>query len=141
MKISTKGRYALRIMIDLAQHNSGEFIHLRDISLRQNITIKYMEQIMPYLTRSGFVRSSRGNNGGYCLTKDPSEYTAGDILRSAEGNLCPISCLEDQPNRCPRAEECLTLPFWTGMEKVINEYADSVSLADLAFAGDVGGGI
>lgn len=141
MKISTKGRYALRIMIDLAQHYNGDYVHLKDISKRQDITIKYMEQIMPFLTRAGYVRSSRGNNGGYCLAKDPGDYSAGEILRCAEGNLCPVACLEDDPVRCPRAQECRTLPFWMGMEKVINEYADSISLADLAYKGDVAQGI
>ncbi len=133
MKFSTKGRYALRIMIDLAQNNNGEYIHLKDISRRQGITIKYMEQIMPYLTRAGYVRSSRGNNGGYRLTRDPGEYTVGEILRSAEGNLSPVSCLEDSPISCPRADECMSLAFWKGLDEVINDYADQVILKDLAF--------
>ena len=100
MKISTKGRYALRIMIDLAQHDEGEAIPLKEISERQGITLKYMEQIMPLLTRAGYVRSFRGNNGGYLLSKEPSDYTVGDILRTTEGPLAPIACLEDTPNRC-----------------------------------------
>lgn len=131
MKISTKGRYALRIMLDLAIHDSGEYIRLKDIAERQAITLKYMEQIMPLLTRAGYVRSYRGNNGGYMLSRSPEEYTAGDILRVAEGSLAPIPCLEDQPNRCPRSRKCQTLPFWEGMWRVINEYADSITLADL----------
>ncbi len=131
MKISTKGRYALRIMIDLAEHNSGEYIRLKDISERQGITLKYMEQIMPLLTKAGYVRSYRGNNGGYMLAKKPSAYTAGEILRTTEGSLAPIPCLEDQPNRCQRQEECSTLLFWEGLKKVIDEYVDGITLEDM----------
>ncbi len=131
MKISTKGRYALRIMIDLAENENGEYIRLKDISERQEITLKYLEQIMPLLTKAGYVRSYRGNNGGYMLSRRPEEYTAGEILRTAEGSLSPIPCLDDQPNRCARSAECQTLDFWNGMYKVINEYADSVKLSDL----------
>ena len=132
MRVSTKGRYALRIMVDLAEHYSGESIRLKDIAKRQNITLKYMEQIMPLLTRAGYVRSFRGNSGGYMLSKAPEEYTVGDILRVTEGNLAPIPCIETDPNLCERRAECRTVVFWEGMWKVINEYADSVTLADLA---------
>lgn len=131
MKVSTKGRYALRIMIDLARHDEGSYIRLKDIAERQNITLKYMEQIMPLLTKVGYVRSYRGNNGGYMLARKPEEYTVGDILRTTEGSMAPIACIEDQPNRCPRCEECTTLPFWEGLWKVINEYTDRYTLADL----------
>lgn len=131
MKISTKGRYALRIMIDLALNDNGDYIRLKDISERQEITLKYLEQIMPLLTKAGYVRSYRGNNGGYRLARRPEEYTVGDILRTTEGSLAPIPCLEDQPNRCGRSAECATLPFWEGLWKVINEYADSVTLDSL----------
>ena len=131
MKISTKGRYALRIMIDLARHDEGSYIRLKDIAERQNITLKYMEQIMPLLTKAGYVRSYRGNNGGYMLARKPEEYTVGDILRTTEGSMAPIACIEDQPNRCPRCEECTTFPFWEGLWKVINEYTDRYTLADL----------
>lgn len=131
MKISTKGRYALRIMADLAMHENGEYIRLKDISERQGITLKYMEQIMPLLTRSGYVKSCRGNNGGYMLAREPEAYTVGEILRTAEGSLAPIACIEDRPNRCPRKDKCTTLSFWEGMWKVINEYVDGVTLADL----------
>ena len=99
MKVSTKGRYALRIMADLAIHNNGEYIRLKDISERQAVTLKYMEQIMPLLTRAGYVKSCRGNNGGYKLARRPEEYTAGEILRTTEGNLAPIPCIEDVPNQ------------------------------------------
>ncbi|MEZ3436962.1 MAG: Rrf2 family transcriptional regulator [Lachnospiraceae bacterium] len=131
MKISTKGRYALRIMIDLARQDSGEYIRLKDISARQGITLKYMEQIMPLLTRAGYVKGYRGNNGGYRLTRDPEEYTAGEILRTTEGNLVPVSCLKNTPNQCERKDECATLAFWEGLWKVIDDYVDSVTLADL----------
>ena len=100
MQISTKGRYALRIMIDLAENANGEYIRLKDISARQGITLKYMEQIMPMLTKAGYVRSYRGNNGGYMLAKKPEEYTAGEILRAAEGSLAPVGCIVDEPNAC-----------------------------------------
>ena len=131
MKVSTKGRYALRIMADLAIHDNGEYIRLKDIAERQAITLKYMEQIMPLLTRAGYVKSYRGNNGGYRLARKPEEYTAGEILRTTEGSLSPIACIEDTPNRCPRREVCTTLSFWKGMRKVIDEYVDSITLADL----------
>lgn len=131
MKISTKGRYALRIMVDLAEHDDGSYIRLKDVSERQGITLKYMEQIMPLLTRAGYVRSYRGNNGGYMLAKKPSEYTAGDILRMTEGSLAPIACLDDVPNRCERKDICATLPFWEGLQDVINQYVDSVTLEEL----------
>lgn len=132
MKISTKGRYALRIMVDLAEHNSGEYIRLKDISGRQGITLKYMEQIMPMLTKAGYVKSYRGNNGGYTLAKRPEEYTAGDILRATEGSLTPVPCLADTPNKCERQQQCATLAFWSGLDKVISEYIDRYTLADLA---------
>ena len=111
MKISTKGRYALRIMIDLAENANGEYIRLKDISARQGITLKYMEQIMPMLTKAGYVRSYR--------------------IRTTEGSLAPIACLDDVPNRCERQDQCSTLEFWEGLKKVIDQYVDSVTLADL----------
>lgn len=131
MRISTKGRYALRIMADLAMHNDGEYVRLKDISERQAITLKYLEQIMPALTRAGLVKSLRGNHGGYMLAKKPEEYTAGEILRVAEGSLSPLACIEDTPNRCPRKDACVTLSFWEGMWELINNYVDSVTLKDL----------
>ncbi len=126
MKISTKGRYALRMMVDLAEHDDGEYIRLKDIAIRQEITLKYLEQIIPQLTRS-----CRGNNGGYMLTRGPEEYTVGEIIRALEGSLAPVACITDNPNRCPRQEECATLEFWEGLWRVVNEYMDGVTLADL----------
>lgn len=131
MKISTKGRYALRLMLDLAKHNTGNFIALKDISARQEISVKYLEQIVTQLSRAGFLKSTRGPQGGYKLTKDPAEYTVGMILRITEGCLAPIACLEDEPNQCPRFGECETVDFWQGLYRVINEYVDSVTLQDL----------
>ena len=132
MKISTKGRYALRLMIDLALHNSGNFVPLRDISERQGITVKYLEQIIPLLAKEGFVSSSRGIGGGYRLTKEPEQYTAGDILRAVEGSLAPIACLASEHNTCQRQSVCPTLSFWQGLDTVIKNYVDGITLKDLA---------
>ena len=129
MKISTKGRYALRLMLDLAQHNTGEYISLRDISGRQDITVKYLEQIVTSLTRAGFLRSQRGNNGGYRLAKNPAEYKVGDILRAMEGSLDPVNC--DASVEDIRNEDFAVLPFWRGLSDVINKYVDSYTLEDL----------
>ena len=121
MKVSTKGRYALRLMADLAAHDTGEGVRLKEISERQAISVKYLEQIIPLLTRAKLVKSSRGNSGGYRLTRPPQAYTAGEILRATEGDLSPIACLEDTPNQCPRSKICATLPFWEGMKKAIDK--------------------
>ena len=131
MMISTKGRYALRVLIDMAEHQTDGYIPLKEIAKRQEISEKYMEQIMPMLTKAGYVRSYRGNNGGYMLAKEPEEYTAGDIIRTTEGSLAPIACLDDVPNRCERQDQCSTLEFWEGLQKVIDQYVDSITLADL----------
>ena len=131
MKISTKGRYALRLMLDLALHNTGEYISLRDVSGRQDITVKYLEQIVTSLTRAGLLRSQRGMGGGYMLARTPAEYTIGEILRVMEGSLEPIACLESDVNLCARSEACSVLPFWKGLSRVINDYVDSYTLQDL----------
>jgi Rrf2 family protein len=131
MKISTRGRYALRIMLDLAQHDTGEFIPIRDISERQEITVKYLEQLIGALSKAGYLKSARGNNGGYRLAKSPRECRAGDILRTMEGSLAVVACLEDAENECPRSGGCTTLPFWQGLNRVIEEYVDSVTLEDM----------
>ncbi len=131
MKVSTKGRYALRLMIDLAEHDSGDYIPLRDISERQGISVKYLEQIVTQLSRAGFLRSVRGAQGGYRLSRHPENYSVGEILRITEGDLAPISCLTDDTTRCPRQVECPTFDFWKGLHRVINDYVDSVSLDDL----------
>jgi len=132
MKISTKGRYALRMMIDLAEHCTGEWITIKEISERQGISVKYLEQIVTSLTRSGLLRSGRGSQGGYMLAKLPEEYTIGEILRTIEGKLAPVTCLEDDINQCERKDICKTLPFWQGLYDAINNYVDSVTLKDLS---------
>ena len=132
MKISTKGRYALRLMLDLALCEKGKYISLKDISQRQDISVKYLEQIISVLSRAGFVRSVRGSGGGYMLTRDPEEYTVGMILRLTEGSLAPVACLEYEPNDCPRAESCVTLGVWEKLYKAINDVVDNITLADLA---------
>ena len=132
MMISTKGRYALRVMIDIAVYSNGNYISLKDISARQEISVKYLEQVISLLNKAGFLHSLRGNNGGYKLAKEPSSYTAGDILRAAEGSLAPIACLQDEQNRCSRRDQCTTLSFWEQYYRVITDYVDSVTLQDLA---------
>ena len=132
MMISTKGRYALRVMIDIAVYSNGNYISLKDISARQEISVKYLEQVISLLNKAGFLHSLRGNNGGYKLAKEPSSYTAGDILRAAEGSLAPIACLQDEQNRCSRRDQCTTLSFWEHYYRVITDYVDGVTLQDLA---------
>lgn len=131
MKISTKGRYALRVMLDIAMHDDGKFIPLKDIAKRQELTVKYLEQIIALLNKADLLQSLRGNAGGYRLTKRPDEYVVGDILRITEGDLAPVVCLKKVNNFCSRSNECITLPFWQGLDKVINEYVDSITLQDL----------
>ena len=129
MKISTKGRYALRVMVDIAENGKDGSVSISEISNRQEISNKYLEQIISKLVKANFLKSSRGQTGGYKLVKKPSEYRVGDILRVSEGNLSPLKCLHDY--KCLRQEKCLTFDFWEGLDKVINNYADSVTLEDL----------
>lgn len=131
MKISTKGRYALRLMLDLALHDTGEPTRIRDIAARQEISEKYLEQIISTLNKAGYVKSVRGPQGGYHLTKDPAQYTVGMILRLTEGSLAPVSCLEDEVNLCERQEECVTLRLWQMLDRAISEVVDKITLADL----------
>lgn len=128
MKISTKGRYALRVMLDLAVNNTGEYIALKDVASRQGITVKYLEQVINLLKKAGYVISYRGNNGGYKLAKAPSEYKVGDILRVAEGSLAPVACLDTGTVICDRASICPTLKFWVGLDKAVSDYVDSYTL-------------
>ena len=132
MKISSRGRYALRFMIDLAQHENGEAVRLKEVSQRQEISVKYLEQIVTLLNRGGLIRSVRGNQGGYLLTREAGNYTIGDILRVVEGDLFPVACMENEPNNCPRYPICKTIRFWDGLYKAVNDYVDSVTLADIA---------
>ncbi len=132
MKVSTKGRYALRLMVDLGVHSEeGKYVSLKDIAARQNISIKYLEQIVTPLHRAGLVRSIRGAQGGYRLSRDPERYTAGEILGAIEGSFAPIACLETDTNECERYAHCPTVGFWEGMYKVIQDYVDSVTLKQL----------
>ena len=131
MKVSTKGRYALRLMVDLGLQEEDGYISLKDISRRQNISIKYLEQIVTPLNRAGLVRSARGAQGGYRLAKAPGEYTAGQILLTIEGSMAPIACLECEVNECEHYDKCATIEFWEGMNKVISDYVDSVTLEHL----------
>ena len=132
MKISTKGRYALRLMIDLALNDTGEYVSIKAISARQNISTKYLEQIISMLNRAGYVKSERGSNGGYKLTKKPEEYTVGMILRLTEGSLAITTCTEDEQNQCERYGSCPTVHLWEKLNKAISDVVDNITIADLA---------
>lgn len=119
------------MLIDLAEHQNEGYIALKDIAQRQGISKKYLEQIVPMLNRSDILRTNRGFQGGYCLAKSPDQYTVGSILRLTEGGLAPVACLENQPNQCPRSEQCITLPIWQGLYQVITEYLDGITLQDI----------
>ena len=131
MKISTKGRYALRLMLDLALDETKEPVRIKDIARRQGISDKYLEQIISSLNKAGYVKSIRGPQGGYKLTKKPNEYTVGMILRLTEGSLAPVACLEDEVNQCERQSGCSTLILWQKMDEAIKGVVDTVTLADL----------
>ncbi len=131
MKISTRGRYALRFMIDLARHGDAGYVSLKDISERQGISIKYLEQITAILSKFGLLQSVRGPQGGYKLAKKPAEYTVAEILRITEGDLAPVACLAEPVNSCPRAGECSTLKLWEGLADAINSYLEGQTLQDL----------
>ena len=131
MKISTKGRYALRMMLDLAEHQQDGFVALKDIAARQNISKKYLEQIVPILNKSNFLQANRGFQGGYRLVNAPREYTVGSILRLTEGTLAPVSCLECGAKPCNKASQCRTLNMWKKLHNMISEFLDGITLADL----------
>ena len=131
MKISTKGRYALRMLLDLAMYQRDGFVALKEIAERQNISKKYLEQIVPVFNKSDILRTNRGFQGGYRLARTPDKYTVGEILRLTEGNLAPVACLENDPIECDRSGDCITLPLWQGLSRVINEYLDGITLQDL----------
>ena len=138
MLISTKGRYALRVMIDLAEHRSEEFISLREIAVRQEISEKYLESIIRMLVKAKVVDSLRGKGGGYRLKKAPEEYSVHSILRLTEESLAPVACLEEHADACPRATRCKTLPLWQGLDRAIRDYLQSVTIADLMEQGTAG---
>ena len=131
MNISTKGRYALRMLLDLAEHSGGGYVSLKDIAERQNISKKYLEQIISAFKNTDILKTGRGAHGGYLLAKSPDKYTVGDILRVTEGSLSPVACAEQNPPECGRCAECPTYPLWVGLSDVINNYLDSVTLQDL----------
>lgn len=131
MKISTKGRYALRMLIDLAEHRSNGYTALSDIAKRQGISKKYLEQIVFLLNKSGILTASRGFQGGYKLADEPDKYTVGDILKVTEGSLAPVACLDSGAAECERADSCVTLGIWKGLYEVINNYLDGITLQDL----------
>ncbi len=131
MKISTRGRYSLRMMIDLAQHYNEGFIALKDISARQNISKKYLEQIIPFLNRGKLLHSTKGHMGGYQLAKPPANITVREILESAEGSLTPVSCMDNTPNLCEHHEDCLTLPIYQGLYDLIYRYLEGITLQDV----------
>ena len=131
MFISTKGRYALRVMLDLAQQDPTEYISIKSIAQRQNISAKYLESIITILNKAGFVHSLRGKGGGHRLAKQPDKYTVASILKLTEGSLSPVSCLESEPNTCPKANDCITLPMWKKLYNMIDDYFEGITLQDL----------
>ncbi len=128
--ISTRGRYALRVMIDLAQFGNDGYIPMKDVAARQEISLKYLEQILPVLTKSKLVEAIHGKGGGYRLTRKPEEYTAGEIIRLAEKDMYTVACLSPDAPECPKLDKCSTVSFWKGLDDVINDYMDSKTLAD-----------
>ncbi|MDO4516818.1 MAG: Rrf2 family transcriptional regulator [Bacillota bacterium] len=131
MLVSTKGRYALRVMIDLAEHQAKGYIPLKEVAQRQDISEKYLESIINLLVKANVLRGLRGKGGGYKLTKSPDLYTVGSILRLTETTLAPVACIDQGPEFCPRMGDCPTLSMWQGLAKVINEYLDGITIADL----------
>ena len=131
MKISTKGRYALRLMLDIAQHQQAGFVSLKEIAQRQEISKKYLEQIIPLLNQAGFLQTSRGYQGGYRLRREPEAYTVYEILCAAENGLAPVACLRGEENDCARASHCLTLPVWQGLDRAVRDYLSGVTLQSI----------
>ena len=131
MMISTRGRYALRVMIELAEHSNGEYIPMNEIAKRQNISLKYLEKILPALVKSKLIQGVHGKGGGYRLTKQPQEYRIGEILQLTEGDLAPVACLECNASTCERAQECKTLPMWKEFYGLVNNYFNGITLAEL----------
>lgn len=131
MLVSTKGRYALRVMVELAEHEKGEFVPLKVIAQKQDISEKYLESIIVVLSKAGVVDGLRGKGGGYRLNRNPKEYSVGEILRLTEGSLAPVSCLDCNGKRCDRSQGCKTLPMWKKLDQLICDYLDSVSIDEL----------
>ena len=131
MMISSKGRYLLLVLIDLAKHADHGYIPMKDVAQRQNLSLKYLERILPTLSKNDVIIGLQGKGGGYRLRRSPAEYTLGEILRLAEGSLSPVPCLENKAKACEHAAECRTLPIWTKLDSIVNEYLDSLLLSDL----------
>ena len=131
MLISTKGRYALRVMVDLAEHYSSSYLPMKEVAERQGISLKYLEQIVPVLTKGGYIEGVHGKGGGYRLLREPQDCRIGDILRLTEGDLAPVSCLECGAKPCERSGECRTIGMWTRFYQIINDYFDGITIADL----------
>ena len=131
MMVSTRGRYALRVMIDLAENADGGYIPMKAVAERQNISLKYLERILPVLVKNNMIEGVQGKSGGYRLTRTPQQYRVGDILRLTEGDLAPVACLEGSCEPCGHSAECRTKPLWNGLYATINEYLDGVTIADL----------
>ena len=131
MLISSRGRYALRVMIDLAEHDDGAYIPMKEVAQRQDISLKYLERILPILVSAKLVEGLHGKGGGYRLTRKPEDYRISEILRLTEGDLAPVACLGCNAEKCKRTAECRTLPMWMELNRRVNEYLDSVTIADL----------
>ncbi|MBQ3106655.1 MAG: Rrf2 family transcriptional regulator [Eggerthellaceae bacterium] len=133
MLVSTKGRYAMRLMLDVCRHREDGVVSLREVSEREDISLKYLEQLARSLVHANLLQSTRGKGGGYRLGKDPHDIVVGDVLRAAEGTTAPVACASlEGEEACPRSAECAMLGFWSGLDAVIEEYVDGVTLADLA---------
>ncbi len=139
MIISTRGRYALRVMIDLAETGSVEYVPMKMVAQRQGISLKYIERILPVLTKNKLVTAVQGKGGGYRLSRRPEDYKVGEILRLTEGDLAPVSCLECDAEPCEQVDQCRTLSMWKGLHSLIDEYFDGITLADLMGEGRMGG--
>lgn len=131
MMISTRGRYALRVLIDLAEHSDNSYVPMKEVAERQEISLKYLERILPVLAKNHLIDGVHGKGGGYKLTRKPEEYPVGEILRLTEGDLAPVSCLECNAEQCHRTGDCRTLPMWSKLHDMINTYLDGVTIADL----------
>ncbi len=131
MKISTKGRYGVRMLTDLAEHKNEGYVTLKDVAERQDISKKYLEQIVPLLNKAGILKSNRGFQGGYTLARDADSITVGEVLRVTEGSIAPVACLDYEPVKCERAEQCKTLFVWQGLYKIITDYLDGITIQDI----------
>lgn len=129
--VSTKGRYAIRVLLDLAEHRNGAYIPMKEVAERQEISLKYLEKILPVLAKNNLIKGVHGKGGGYMLTREPEEYTIGEILKLTEGDLAPVACLQEGAEPCAKAAECRTLPMWSKFNDIINEYFDGITLKDL----------